>query len=177
MGITTKTGDKGRTSLCQGKRVSKDDLRIEACGVLDELCSYLGLVKCLLKSKKEKTIIESIQKNLFVAGAEIALNSKSLSKLKERITKIDVESLDKIIGDLEKNKKFKNHCFCMPGGNTIFSFLDIARTIIRRAERRVTTLVRKKNIKNEYILIYLNRVSDLLFLLARLQEKNPHKLK
>jgi len=177
MGITTKAGDKGKTALYKGGWVSKDDLRVESCGSLDELCSYLGLVKSILKSKKEKEIIESIQKDLFTIGSEIACRAKFLPKLKNKIAKSDIEKLNKAIERLEKRNKSKKRCFCLPGENTVSSFLDIARTVARRTERRITTLLRKKIITNKHILIYLNRASDFLFLLARSQEKNPRKIK
>lgn len=177
MGITTKTGDKGKTSLYKGGRVSKDDLRIESCGSLDELCAYLGLVRSILRSKKEKRIIESIQKDLFVIGSEIACPIKLSPKLEKRIGKTNTVKIDEAIEDLEKSKKFKNDSFYLPGESIVSSFLDIARTVTRRVERRITTLLRKKIITNKYILIYLNRASDFLFLLARSQEKSPRKIK
>ncbi len=177
MSITTKTGDKGKTSLYQGGRVSKDNLRVELCGGVDELCSYLGLAKSLLKPKKVKNIIESIQKDLFIIGSEIASETKFLKKLKNKINKADVNRLEKIIKELEAKNKVRSRCFYLPGQNAVSAALDISRTITRRIERRITTSLRKKIIKNNYILIYLNRASDLLFLLARSQEKNPRKLK
>ena len=177
MAITTKTGDKGKTSLYQGRRVSKDSLRVETYGALDELCSYLGLAKSLLKAEKEKNIIESIQKDLFVIGAEVGSETRFLAKLKKRIIKSDIERLEIIIKDLEPKKSLKECCFCLSGQSTASAVLDITRAIARKLERRAATLLRKKIIKNNYIFIYLNRVSDLLFLLARSQEKNPRKLK
>lgn len=177
MSITTKTGDKGKTSLYQGRRVSKDNLRVESYGGVDELCSYLGLAKSFLKSKKEKDIVEFIQKDLFIIGSEIASETKFLKKLKNKINKDDVNRLEKVIKELEAKNKVKSCRFYLPGQNTVSAALDISRAITRRVERGITTLLRKKIIKNNYILIYLNRASDLLFLLARSQERSPRKLK
>ncbi len=171
MSITTKTGDKGKTSLYRGKRVSKDNLRIEVCGTLDELNSYLGLSKSLAKSKRLNKIIESIQKDLFIVGAEVATDSKQVKSLKQRIDSKFIEGLEKTITQLENKPLSFNCSFCLPGKNLSSSSLDIARTLTRRLERRVLTLKKRKNLKNNFILVYLNRLSDLLFLLARKSEK------
>ena len=140
---------------------------MEACGTLDELSSYLGLAKSMIKSKNIINIIESIQKDLFILGAEIATEAKALKKLKKRIGNSFIDCLDKVILGLEEKKGLKIKCFQLPGASSISSILDISRTIARRLERRATTLDRKKLISNKYILVYLNRLSDLLYLIAR----------
>jgi len=170
MGIVTKKGDKGKTSLYQGKPVSKDHIRMEACGTIDELSSYLGLAKSMIKSKNIINIIESIQKDLFILATELVTEAKALKKLKRRIDSSFIDYLDKAILDLEEKKGLKIRCFQLPGASSVSSVLDISRTITRRAERRVATLGRKKLLSNKYILVYLNRLSDLLFLLARLSK-------
>ena len=167
MGIVTKKGDKGKTSLYQGKRVSKDHIRIEACGTLDELSSYLGLAKSMIGNKKIGNIIESIQKDLFILGSELASGDKVLNKLKRRINSSFIDCLNKAILDLEKKKGLKIRCFQLSGASSVSSVLDISRTIARRLERRVVALGRKKLLNNKCILVYLNRLSDLLYLLAR----------
>ena len=167
MSIVTKRGDKGKTSLYQGKPVSKDHIRIEACGILDELSSYLGLAKSMIKNKKIAGVIEAIQKDLFILGTELVTKAKSLKKLKKRIDNNFISRIQKIIFSLEKKKNLSIKCFQIPGVNSVSSILDISRAITRKLERRVVTLSRKKLIKNSSILIYLNRLSDLLFLLAR----------
>ncbi|MCK4519596.1 MAG: cob(I)yrinic acid a,c-diamide adenosyltransferase [Candidatus Omnitrophica bacterium] len=167
MSIVTKKGDRGKTHLYQGPRVSKDHIRIESCGTLDELSSYLGLSKSMIKNKQIKKIIEKIQKDLFILCAEIATEAKSLNKLKERIDNSFVECLDGIIKGLEDKKSLRVRYFQVSGENPVSSTLDICRTIARRAERRVITLKRKKFLSNRHILIYLNRLSDFLYLLAR----------
>jgi len=175
MSITTKTGDSGKTSLCFGERVFKDDLRVVACGTLDELCSSIGMAKSLIKDKATKKIAEDVQRDLFIIGTEVSTLSKSLGRLKKRINTNYVSKLEKLIKQWEGKKKFEACCFCLPGENPVSSSFDISRTIARRAERILVSLKRKKIIKNPDIIIYLNRLSDLLYLLARNYEKSPKK--
>lgn len=160
------------TSLYKGRSVSKDHLRIEVCGTLDELCSYLGLARCQSKNNKLKKIIESIQKDLFVIGTEVASEPRFIKNIKERIDKPDIARLENHIKNLERKKIVKKPCFHLPGKNMMSSILDISRAITRRAERGAVKLSRKKFIKNDFVLIYLNRLSDLLYLLARKAGKN-----
>ena len=166
MPITTKTGDNGKTSLLYGSRVRKDNLRIEICGILDELNSFLGLAKSLLKDKALKKLINKVQGELFVIGGEVAAG-KSSSKLRRKIGQKNIKGLELFIEKLEKKRKLKEHTFVLPGGSTISAILDVARAIARRAERRIATLRNKGMLKNRHILIYLNRLSDLLYLTAR----------
>lgn len=171
MGITTKMGDKGETSLYGGGIVSKDHIIIETCGSLDELSSFLGLAKGLLKDKQAKSIIVSIQHDLFIVGAEVSCKAGLASKLKKRIGPGHVADLDKVISGFEKKNKLRNS-FCLPGENSVSAILDVSRAITRRAERMVVTMKKKELLNNWHILIYLNRLSDLLYLLARACEKN-----
>jgi cob(I)alamin adenosyltransferase len=170
MGIVTKKGDSGKTSLYRGGRVSKDDIRIDTCGIIDELSSYLGLSKSMIGNKPVAAIINSIQEDLFVLSTEIVTEAKQRRQLKKRIDTSYVERLDEFLIDLEEKKGLRTKCFKIPGASPVSSVLDIGRTIARRAERSVTTMARKKILTNKYILIYLNRLSDLLFLLARLSK-------
>jgi cob(I)alamin adenosyltransferase len=176
MPITTKTGDKGITYLYCGARVAKDHISLEVCGNLDELCSCLGLSKSLIKQNSVKKMIESVQKDLFIIGAELATRKEFIGKLKTRVDKTDVDRLEKILVDLENARTFQERCFYLPGVNPVSSSLDIARTVARRVERSVVTLKRKRLLSNKFILIYLNRLSDLLYLLARRHEKKHVKL-
>jgi cob(I)alamin adenosyltransferase len=177
MSITTKKGDQGITSLYYGERVSKDDIRVEAYGTLDELCSFLGLAKSLIKDQKNKLLIESIQRDLFIVGAELAVKPRLQNKLGKRINKNYVDRLDKIISALEKKKYLKERCFYLAGENLTSGALDVARTVARRTERLVVTLKRKGLLFNNFVLVYFNRLSDLLYLLARAYEKEHRKLK
>jgi len=153
--------------------VPKDSLRIEICGDLDELNAYLGLSKNLAKGKKIKKVIESIQEELFIVGAEVATEIKFINKLKQRIGKACVKRLETMISQIEK----KNHLsdFCLPGKDLTSGSLDVARTIARRLERRMVSLKKQKGLKNDFILIYFNRLSDLLFLLAVSLKKSPKR--
>ena len=176
MTVTTKTGDKGFTGLYLGGRVSKDNPRVELCGLLDELCSFLGLCKSLIKDRDKIKLIESIQRDLFVAGAEIAAKPKFINKLKNRIGNVCVIRLENEITMLENKLRLKECCFLLPGENFICATFDLARAIARKTERRVVALTRKKQLKNQDLIIYLNRLSDLLYMLARFYEKRHQKL-
>jgi cob(I)alamin adenosyltransferase len=176
MGITTKKGDKGTTSLYWGGRISKDNIRVATYGTIDELCAHLGVCKSLVKHKRLKKLIETIQHDLFFISAELATKTQFLHRLKTRIDKSFTSRLEQIINELESKKRFKECCFYLPGENFISSTLDVARTVARRAEREVVTLKKKNILRNSYILVYLNRLSDLLYLLGRRYEKTPQRL-
>lgn len=145
----------------------KDNIRIEAYGTLDELCSYLGFVKSSIKNKVQKDLITLIQRDLFTIGTEIAVKKRSYKRLKKRIDNNSVNRLEKHIKALESKRTIKECCFYLPGENFTSSAIDIARTVARKAERIIVTLKRKGILKNPNVLIYLNRLSDLLYLLAR----------
>ncbi len=151
--------------------MAKDSPRVEFEGCLDELCSFLGVCKSLVKSASVKKRLESIQKDLFVIGAEVATASRFLKKLSRRVSKADNERLQKLIEEIEAKRRPHDRAFILPGENLVSSVLDVSRTIARRAERRAVSLTTKNILKNPYILIYLNRLSDLLYLLARKCER------
>jgi ATP:cob(I)alamin adenosyltransferase len=176
MSVTTKTGDKGRTSLYFGGRVPKDHIRIEFYGTLDELCSFLGLAKAQLGKKKERDILESLQRDLFVIGAELATKTQYLNKLERKIDKGDIAIIDEHIAAFEKSRSYEEGCFYLPGENVTSATLDVARTIARRAERTAVTLKSRGILKNMHILTYLNRLSDLLYLMARANDGKPKKV-
>ncbi len=167
MKITTKKGDKGKTSLFLGGSVFKDDARVELEGTLDELCSFLGLARSMVEKSSLKKGLEGIQKDLFIVGAEAATSAPYLKRLGRRICAEDIERLEQLIEDSERMRRPQERVFCLPGANTISAVLDICRTVARRAERRCVTASKKKLIQNPAILIYLNRLSDLLYLWAR----------
>ena len=170
MPIYTKKGDKGRTSLFTGKKVSKTAVRIEAIGTIDELNSVIGVVisqiinllagKAGHKSQITRELIQ-IQKDLFEIGASLA---NPLTKRKFNISN-RVKHFEKIIDEMTaKMPKLSN--FILPGGTAASAFLHIARTVTRRAERRVVGLSLKESIDKE-ILIYINRLSDLFLTMSR----------
>lgn len=172
MKIYTKTGDKGKTSLFGGTRVPKYHLRIEAYGTIDELNSYIGLVRDQITDGHTTSILLKIQNELFTLGSMLATppEKELLKNGKERLT-IEKTDANKII-ILEKEMDLMNETlppmthFILPGGNTIVSHCHIARCVCRRAER-ITTQLSDESSLNPQILMYLNRLSDYLFVLAR----------
>ena len=172
MKIYTKTGDKGKTSLFGGTRVPKYELRIEAYGTVDELNSYIGLLRDQKIEEHTSNSLLKIQHELFTIGSMLATPTakKTLKSGKERlnIPKISLEQilfLEQEIDRMEKELTPMTH-FILPGGHQTVSFCHIARCVCRRAERLAVQLHEKEPI-NEYILSYLNRLSDYLFVLAR----------
>ncbi len=171
MSIVTKTGDGGKTSLYCGKRVKKDDMRVEICGALDEASSCLGMAKNATEDKRTKRIVHAIQKELSLLCTEVATTAAGSYKIKKRIGKDSICALEREIESLEGRRATRLRSFCIPGKGTASSALDMARAITRRAERRSVTLINRGALGNPSILIYLNRLSDLLYLLARSNEK------
>ncbi|KAF0152416.1 MAG: Cob(I)alamin adenosyltransferase [Ignavibacteria bacterium] len=167
MKIYTKTGDKGETSLFGGKRVWKDDLRISAYGSVDELNAVIGVALTEIGNVELRRILISLQSDLFVLGSDLAtpLDKGNTNFVIPRIQKENFERLEKLIDETEaKLPELKN--FILPGGTKGSANLQLARTICRRAERDVVALSKKEEI-NSAAEIYLNRLSDLLFVLAR----------
>lgn len=167
MKIYTGTGDSGYTSLLGGKRVSKDDKRVETYGTLDEANSVLGIAKNLTKAVLLRDLIEKMQQKLFMISAEIARDESENTK-NIKITQEDVQRLEQLIDDLQQKVPRQTE-FVLPGGTAAAGALDLARTIIRRAERSYVSLIKEKDI-NGYLLQYINRLSDLLFVMSRMEE-------
>jgi cob(I)alamin adenosyltransferase len=165
MKIYTKTGDKGETALFGGQRVSKDAIRIQAYGAVDELNSLLGVIRSFKPHRSIDLILTKIQNQLFELGADLATPAKHKSRLIPKIKKSYVVGFEKTIDRLEK-KLSSLKTFILPGGSIVGSYLHFARTVCRRAERNVVRLSRTEEIGNNAI-VYLNRLSDLLFVLAR----------
>jgi cob(I)alamin adenosyltransferase len=166
MKIYTKTGDRGDTSLFGGQRVPKDALRIEACGSVDELNSVLGIALADGPDEEIRSVLEQIQHKLFGLGADLATpRSTGRRKKIRRIDPRDSLWLEREIDRLDPVlKPLKN--FILPGGSRFAARLHFARTVCRRAERAVVRLSRNEDI-GEGVTMYLNRLSDLLFVLAR----------
>ena len=159
--IYTKTGDGGETGLAGGGRLKKNHYRIEAYGTIDELNAHLGNVRSKNPPAEIGIILERIQSSLFIIGGQVA----SSVATKIQIQPNDVAFLEVSIDEItEKLPPLKN--FVLPGGSSISSELHIARTVCRRAERRIVSLDEKESI-DPTILEFLNRLSDLLFVLAR----------
>ena len=167
MKIYTKTGDKGKTSLLGGTRVSKSHERINAYGTIDELNSFLGLVSDLDQSADRANFIRNIQFRLFTIGSSLAAETDKAKAFKPDLEENDIEALEKAIDEMNKSlPEMKN--FIIPGGHQLVSSTHIARTVCRRAERLITKLSETEDIE-DIIIIYLNRLSDYLFVLARKQ--------
>jgi cob(I)alamin adenosyltransferase len=165
MKIYTKTGDKGKTSLIGGTKVSKADIRIETYGTVDELNAHIGLLADQPINQKRVDFLRNIQSNLFVIGSILALEENSKFKIPTLI-KEDVENLEKAIDEIDSQvPPLKN--FILPGGHQSISFAQVARCVCRRAERLVVHL--SENIQiDELVIQYLNRLSDYLFMLCRM---------
>ncbi len=164
MSIYTRFGDKGKTALHSGKTVSKGSVRVEAYGNLDELNSFLGVILARVKDKRIAKELLEIQNDLFEIGASLAgPGEKEHRKLGENLKKRVIEFERQIDVLTPKLPKLKN--FILPSGKT-GALLHYARTIARRAERRTVALAEKEAVLSE-ILVYLNRLSDLLFMFAR----------
>ena len=165
MKIYTKTGDDGTTSLVGGERVEKDSLRVECYGTVDEVNSILGLIIAEIKSKDVFSLLYEIQNKLFTIGGELATPENKSDFNKVKLVNDDIllleNSIDKYEKELESLKQF-----ILPGGTKGASLLHYARSICRRVERLVISLSKKEKVSN-LILVYLNRLSDLLFVLAR----------
>lgn len=167
MKIYTKTGDDGTTGLQGGKRVPKSDLRIIAYGAIDEANSSLGVALSCNIDADIKELLTKIQNELFVAGSD--LSDPDLKKSKNRVTEQMVENLEKNIDRFEAELNPLTN-FILPGGHQIAAHLHMARTITRRAETSIVSLSKNEQI-NSSCQKYLNRLSDLLFVLARVVNK------
>lgn len=166
MKIYTKTGDDGTTGLFGGGRVNKDDPRVEAYGTVDELNSVIGLVQSASPPEELRSLLWNVQEDLFVVGAELATLSGKESKLPMRLVDgSDVHRLEEAIDRMEASLPALAN-FILPGGSPAGASLHHARTVCRRAERAALTASRRTEIRPE-LLVYLNRLSDFLFVAAR----------
>ena len=166
--VYTKTGDKGETSLVSGERVSKSSLRVESYGDIDELNSVIGMAISHTRNEVLKDFLKKIQNDLFIFGGDLAtpksfkgeiprINEQMIERIEELIDKFHLE-----VGDLKE--------FILPSGVEGSPFLHLARTVCRRAERKVVKLSENEEI-NQLGINYLNRLSDLLFMMARVENK------
>ena len=170
MGIVTKRGDKGRTRLLSGEEVEKSEARLEVAGTMDELCSHLGLARALIGDAAQATEVRELTVDLFRIGAELASNAPEKQKWLEPTEARHVEWIDKRIAAIEPTLRLPLS-FIVPGATKASAALDVARAVARRLERRVAALAESGNYANPQGVIYLNRLSDYLFLLARAAEK------
>lgn len=173
MSIVTKRGDQGTTGLMYNRRVSKYDPRVEAYGAVDELNAAIGLARATTADAFVQNRLVAIQKDLVVLMGELATATEDLPRYTEegyeRVAAAMTGKLDRLIGKLEK-AKVSYAGWATPGANATSAAFDLARTVCRRAERRTCALEQTQQLSNAEILVYLNRLSDLLWLLARWAE-------
>jgi cob(I)alamin adenosyltransferase len=169
MSIVTKKGDKGTTRLLYGEQVSKADLQVEAYGTIDELNSFLGLARAQCDDSDIKEMLESLQRESFIVGAELATPLEHLHKLKVRVTPEMTAQLERWITPIESTPGLLDD-WALPGATQAGATLDVARAVSRRAERCAVRLAQAELLPNEEVLRYLNRLSDLLWLLGRKYE-------
>ncbi|HEU4402820.1 MAG TPA: cob(I)yrinic acid a,c-diamide adenosyltransferase [Candidatus Polarisedimenticolia bacterium] len=170
--IYTKTGDDGTTSLGDGRRARKDAPRIEAYGTVDELNALLGLALVAVIDQEGADLLRSVQNDLFDLGADLCLpetkaraGRRRAGRAPLRITAGQVKRLEEAIDRFNAPLGIL-HSFVLPGGTPASAWLHLARTVCRRAERAVVTLTRREKV-NPQVIVYLNRLSDLLFVMAR----------
>lgn len=176
--ITTRGGDAGKTSLGDGKRLSKHSLRIEAIGAVDELNSFIGVAQALCaENKSENNLSElaaelfTMQNDLFDLGADLCLPDQPHEAL--RITETQVNRMDQLVA------KYNQHLnplksFVLPGGTLLAAQLHVCRSVVRRAERTIVALYQDETI-NPQVLCYINRLSDVFFVMARVANDNGQK--
>lgn len=162
--IYTRTGDRGETGLIGGQRVPKDHPRVEAYGAADELNAHLGVVRALLDDAGMQQVLDDVQRRLFDLGAELATPSGQ-SGVPSVITPAQIDEMERII-DRYQDTLPPLREFILPGGTSLAASLHVARAVARRAERRLVALARAEPVSPD-LLRYLNRLSDLLFVLAR----------
>jgi cob(I)alamin adenosyltransferase len=173
MSIATKTGDLGTTGLMYNRRVAKNHLRVEAYGTADELNAALGMARALAPHEFVRVNVLRVQKDLVVLMGELATLTEDLERYGkdgfERVTPERTAVLDQLVAEIEAQKvSFRG--WATPGATSASAALDVARTVCRRAERRVYSLQEANQLPNAEILVFLNRLSDVLWLLARWTE-------
>jgi cob(I)alamin adenosyltransferase len=168
MKVYTKTGDDGTTALFHGGRIDKNDLRTEAFGTVDETCSVLGLARCELTGEIHDLVV-NLQRELFVVGAQLATHHDRWNRLEEGVSRVDEPMVDRLADRIDAcvARHPLPQEFVVPGGNRAAAAVDLARTVCRRAERHVVAMSRAHLLPDDAPLRYLNRLADLLYVLAR----------
>ena len=172
--IYTKYGDQGETSLLYGGRVSKNNLYTEAYGVTDEAVSTMGLARALSQDAKVKDILKELQRELFTIAAELATEPERYDLFKRHFKPVTLEmitGMEKLIDELEQEVEMPN-VFILPGASAASAAIDMARCVGRTAERRVVALNEEGKLTNPEIIRYMNRLGDLLFVLARYEDRD-----
>lgn len=171
--VYTKFGDSGETSLLYGGRVSKNSPNTEAYGITDEAVSVMGLARAFTNDPKVNDLLRQLQRELFTIAAELATDPDKYELFQQHfkpVTEEMVESLEAAIDSLEEEFEMPN-VFILPGGSQASAAIDLARCVIRTAERRVVAIAEQGGLTNGLIMTYLNRLGDLLFVLARYEDR------
>jgi cob(I)alamin adenosyltransferase len=175
--IYTKRGDDGTTGLLHGGRISKADPAAEAYGCVDETVASLGVARALATDPEARSVILRLQRELFVVGADLATNPAGRSKLKPGVSLVTADMAEALEGLIDRTVEAHPlpEEFVIAGANTVSAALDVARTAARRAERRSVEMRDRGGTVTPEVLRYLNRLSDLLFVLARWQAGSPEE--
>ena len=177
--LYTKRGDDGTTGLLFGGRISKADPRAEAYGTTDQAVSAMGLARALSESERVREILLKVQRELFAVGSELATDPTNRHHLEERVGVVTSEmvgGLEAFIDEIDAQIDLPR-AFIVPGGSPASAALDLARSTLRTAERRVAALDQQGKLGNPEVLRYLNRASDLLFVLGRFEDRDaPYEL-
>ena len=172
--VYTRRGDAGETGLLFGGRVSKDDPRCEAYGTVDAAVSAMGLARALCENAWVKEVLLEVQKEMFTVGAELATDPSEYGRLRARFSVVTAEMVSRLEGLIDEvdGQIDLPSAFIVPGGSGGSGALDLARSLVRSSERRVVALQGQRMEPKPEVLRYLNRLSDLLFMLARLEDKD-----
>jgi len=170
--IVTRGGDGGETQLLYGGRVAKDDRRTEAYGALDEAISAMGLARALTVREESRGLLLELQREAFTVGAELATARDARDRLAAHFPTLSAAAVDRLEAEVHRLEALHPlpPQFVLPGGTAAAAALDLARSLVRRAERRAVSVERAGELGNPEVLRYLNRLSDLLFMLARVEE-------
>ena len=171
--VYTKRGDKGETDLLGGSSARKDSLKVEAYGCIDETSSFIGLARYYTKNKIIKERLKEIQNKLLVLGGFLASDDRGKEIMKDQIKEEDIKLLEGYIDEYNQKLSPLTH-FILPGDDEVAAHFHVARTVVRRAERRIVSLATQENL-NPLIQKYVNRLSDLMFVLARYSEEVDNK--
>ncbi len=172
--VYTKFGDSGETSLLYGGRISKNSPNTEAYGITDEAVSVMGLARAFTTDERVNDLLRQLQRELFTIAAELATDPGKYELFQQHfkpVTQEMVESLETSIDSLEEEFEMPK-VFILPGGSQASSAIDLARCVIRTAERRVVAMAEQDLLTNSLIMTYLNRLGDLLFVLARYEDRD-----
>lgn len=172
--VYTKFGDSGETSLLYGGRVSKNSPNTEAYGITDEAVSVMGMARAFTTQPKVNDMLRQLQRELFTIAAELATDPGKYELFQQHFTPVTeemVESLEAAIDSLEEEFEMPA-VFILPGGSQASAAIDLARCVIRTAERRVVAVAEQGMLSNGLIMTYLNRLGDLLFVLARYEDRD-----